>query len=254
MKNNDLQIWFENTNKRIIIDSEKKDRILKMLSDEVSKKEITPVNNWFQTVRSQLYYMDKHLWLIDFIMNLAIAAVFLVLKRYDISAKDITVFAMAASSVSGWISILILSNIFTGGMAELFDTCYFNVRQLAAIEITILGSLNLITFMFITIYVSGQWKIWFLQVGVYIGVPFLFTVSICMAILLTETGRRKTYFLVIGMLSVIIILGLSSVPGLYFASAFTIWCIAFVIGCIFLCMQIRRLFIEINKGDILCID
>ena len=119
---------------------------------------------------------------------------------------------------------------------------------------TILGSLNLITFMFITIYVSGQWKIWFLQVGVYIGVPFLFTVSICMAILLTETGRRKTYFLVIGMLSVIIILGLSSVPGLYFASAFTIWCIAFVIGCIFLCMQIRQLFIEINKGDILCTD
>ena len=161
---------------------------------------------------------------------------------------------MVTSSVLGVISILILSNIFTSGMAELFDTCYFNVKQLAGIEMTILGSVNLITFMFITIYVSNQWKIWILQIGVYIGVPFLFTVSICMAVLLTEIGRRKTYFLVIGMLSVTIILALSSVPRLYFASAFIIWCIAFSIGCIFLCIQIKQLFIAINKGEILCIE
>ena len=166
----------------------------------------------------------------------------------------ITVISMVTSSVLGMISILILSNIFTSGMAELFDTCYFNVKQLAGIERTILGSLNLITFMFISIYVSDQWKIRILQIGVYIGVPFLFTVSICMAVLLTEIGRRrKTYFLVIGMLSVIIILALSSVPRLYIASAFIIWCIAFAIGCIFLCIQIRQLFISIIKGEILCI-
>ena len=254
MKNNDvLKIWFANTDKRIIIDNQKKTKILETLSAEVSKKKITYVNNWSQTVRSQLYYMDKSTWLIEFIVNLTLALVVLILKNYDVSAKDITVFSMVTSSVLGMISILILSNIFTSGMAELFDTCYFNVKQLAGIEMTILGSLNLITFMFITIYVSGQWKIWFLQVGVYIGVPFLFTVSICMAVLLTETWRRKTHFLVIGMLSVIIILALSSVPSLYFASAFIIWCIAFAIGCIFLCIQIRQLFIAINKGEILCI-
>ena len=255
MKNNDdLKVWFENTDERIIIDNEKKTKILETLSGEVNKKKITYVNNWSQIVRSQLYYMDKSSWLIELIVNLALVLVVFILKNYDVSAMDITVFSMVTSSVLGMISILLLSNIFTSGMAELFDTCYFNVKQLAGIEMTILGSLNLITFMFITIYVSNQWKIWILQIGVYIGVPFLFTVSICMAVLLTEIGRRrKTYFLVIGMLSVIIILALSSVPRLYFASAFIIWCIAFAIGCIFLCIQIRQLFIAINKGEILCI-
>lgn len=255
MKNNDdLKVWFENTDERIIIDNEKKTKILETLSGEVSKKRISYVNNWPQIVRSQLYYMDKSSWLIELIVNLALVLVVFILKNYDVSAMDITVFSMVTSSVLGMISILILSNIFTSGMAELFDTCYFNVKQLAGIEMTILGSLNLITFMFISIYVSDQWKIRILQIGVYIGVPFLFTVSICMAVLLTEIGRRrKTFFLVIGMLSVIIILALSSVPRLYFASAFIIWCIAFAIGCIFLCIQIRQLFIAINKGEILCI-
>ena len=256
MRNNDdLKVWFENTDERIIIDNEKKTKILETLSGEVNKKKITYANNWSQIVRSQLYYMDKSLWLIDFIVNLALVLVVLFLKNYNVSSKNITVFSMVTSSVLGMISILILSNIFTSGMAELFDTCYFNVKQLAGIEMTILGSLNLITFMFISIYVSDQWKIRILQIGVYIGVPFLFTVSICMAVLLTEIGRRrKTYFLVIGMLSVIIILALSSVPRLYFASAFIIWCIAFSIGCIFLCIQIKQLFIAINKGEILCIE
>ena len=255
MKNNDdLKVWFENTDERIIIDNEKKTKILETLSGEVSKKKISHVNNWPQIVRSQLYYMDKSSWLIELFVNLALVLVVFILKNYDVSAMDITVFSMVTSSVLGMISILILSNIFTSGMAELFDTCYFNVKQLAGIEMTILGSLNLITFMFISIYVSDQWKIRILQIGVYIGVPFLFTVSICMAVLLTEIGRRrKTYFLVIGMLSVIIILALSSVPRLYIASAFIIWCIAFAIGCIFLCIQIRQLFISINKGEILCI-
>ena len=255
MKNNDdLKVWFENTDERIIIDNEKKTKILETLSGEVSKKKIRYVSNWSQIVRSQLYYMDKSSGLIELIVNLALVLIVLILKNYDVSAKDITVFSMVTSSVLGVISILILSNIFTSGMAELFDTCYFNVKQLAGIEMTILGSVNLITFMFITIYVSNQWKIWILQIGVYIGVPFLFTVSICMAVLLTEIGRRKTYFLVIGMLSVTIILALSSVPRLYFASAFIIWCIAFSIGCIFLCIQIKQLFIAINKGEILCIE
>lgn len=248
MKNNDdLKVWFENTDERIIIDNEKKTKILETLSGEVSKKKISHVNNWPQIVRSQLYYMDKSSWLIELFVNLALVLVVFILKNYDVSAMDITVFSMVTSSVLGMISILILSNIFTSGMAEF-------VKQLAGIEMTILGSLNLITFMFISIYVSDQWKIRILQIGVYIGVPFLFTVSICMAVLLTEIGRRrKTYFLVIGMLSVIIILALSSVPRLYIASAFIIWCIAFAIGCIFLCIQIRQLFIAINKGEILCI-
>ena len=215
MKNNDdLKVWFENTDERIIIDNEKKTKILETLSGEVSKKKISHVNNWPQIVRSQLYYMDKSSWLIELIVNLALVLVVFILKNYDVSAMDITVFSMVTSSVLGMISILILSNIFTSGMAELFDTCYFNVKQLAGIEMTLLGSLNLITFMFITIYVSNQWKI---------------------------------------LLSVIIILALSSVPRLYIASAFIIWCIAFAIGCIFLCIQIRQLFIAINKGEILCI-
>ena len=109
MKNNDdLKVWFENTGKRIIIDNEKKTKILETLSGEVSKKKIRYVSNWSQIVRSQLYYMDKSLWLIELIVNLALVLIVLILKNYDVSAKDITVFSMVTSSVLGVISILIL--------------------------------------------------------------------------------------------------------------------------------------------------
>ena len=58
MKNNDdLKVWFENTGKRIIIDNEKKTKILETLSGEVSKKKIRYLSNCSQIVRIQLYYM-----------------------------------------------------------------------------------------------------------------------------------------------------------------------------------------------------
>ena len=42
MRNNDdLKVWFENTDERIIIDNEKKTKILETLSGEVNKKKIT---------------------------------------------------------------------------------------------------------------------------------------------------------------------------------------------------------------------
>lgn len=162
---------------------------------------------------------------------------------------------MLVSSILGVVSILILSNIFTKGIVELSATCYFNVTQLASMQIVILGVINLVTLTFAMFYVGIQWKISFFRIGIYVAVPFLFTVSVCMGGLLTETFRNRSYHVVVtGILSVIVILILTSIPKLYCASAIMFWCIGFAVGVIMLFIQVRQLFVAINKGEILCID
>ena len=42
-------------------------------------------------------------------------------------------------------------------------------------------------------FVSVQWKMRLIQIGLYMLVPFFFTQCVCLGILLTETGRRNIW-------------------------------------------------------------
>ena len=152
-------------------------------------------------------------------------------------------------------SIWILSELFTGGITELADTCYFNVRQLAALEMLVLGTVNLMVLAGAACYAGIRWKMWVIRAGLYMGVPFLFTVSICLGCLMMESGRRKRYPLVAaGIASAVLTWILTILPGLYLLSAAAVWCAGFTVGLIFLFLQVGRLFFAIEKGELLCTD
>ena len=138
---------------------------------------------------------------------------------------------------------------------ELAETCYFNTKQLAGLEMTILGGINLIMLSFAVFYVGVQWKMSFFRMGVYVGVPFLFTVSVCLGCMMAETRwRRSAMTAGAGLLSAVLVLAAATVPEVYLPSAAAVWCMALAAGMAVLAVQIRRLFNEIGRGEILCTE
>lgn len=87
------------------------------------------------------------------------------------------------------------------------------------------------------------------------GVPFLFTVSVCLGCMMAETRRRRSAMTAgAGLLSAVLVLAAAAVPEVYLPSAAAVWCMALAAGMAVLAVQIRRLFNEIGRGEILCTE
>ena len=238
-KDDDLRALFERMDRQIPIDQERKAQTLTRLSEIMDQKHAPHTASWFSILKSQLHYMEKKVWLLGLLANLGFAGLMPVLHFLGADAGDMTACSMLASSILGACSIWILSELFTGGITELADTCYFNVRQLAALEMLVLGTVNLMV----------------IRAGLYMGVPFLFTVSICLGCLMTERGRRKRYPLAAAGIASVVLTGiLTLLPGLYLLSAAAVWCAGFAAGLTVLLLQVGRLFLAIEKGELLCTD
>ena len=254
-KDDDLRTLFERMDRQIPIDQERKARTLTRLSEIMEQKHAPHTASWFSILKSQLRYMERKVWLLGLLANLGFAGLMPVLHFLGADTGDMTACSMLASSMLGVCSIWILSGLFTGGMTELADTCYFHVKQLAALEMLVLGTVNLITLAGAACYAGIHWRIWVVRAGLYMGVPFLFTVSICLGCLMMEAGRRKRYPLVAaGIASAVLTWILTSLPGLYLLSAAVVWCAGFAAGLILLLLQVGRLFFAIERGELLCTD
>ena len=244
-ENNDLNRLFREADRFMEVDKEKRERTLERLHSAYEEiNERTHVTaGYAETVLRQLRYMDKGIWIADAAVNILFILILLMMT------------VMLLASAAGGVSIWILSGLFSNGAGELTETCYFNAKQLAGLEMAILGGINLILLAFAVFYVGIQWKMSLFRIGVYVGVPFLFTVSVCMGCMMAETRRRRSVLTAgAGVLSAVLVLAAAAVPQVYLPSAAAVWCMALAAGAGVLTAQIRRLFHEIGRGEILCTE
>ena len=250
----DLKALFARMDRQITINPKQKEETLAKLAEMMDQKRAPRTVSWFSILKSQLCYMEKKVWLLGLLANLGFAGLMPALHFLGADAGDMTACSMLASSILGAFSIWILSELFSGGITKLADTCYFNVRQLAALEMLVLGTVNLTVLAGAACYAGICWRMWIIQAGLYMGVPFLFTVSICLGCLMMERGRRKRYPLAAaGIASVVLTWFLTLLPGLYLLSA-AVWCVGLAAGLTVLILQVGRLFWAIEKGELLCTD
>ena len=226
-ENSDLNKLFCEADRFVKIDKERRERTLERLYsvyEEMNGERTSVTAGYAEIVFSQLRYMEKGT-------------------------------AMLLASASGGVSIWILSGFFSNGVGELAGTCYFNTKQLAGLEMTLLGGINLIMIAFAVLYVGIQWKLNLFRIGVYMGVPFLFTVSVCLGCMMAENCRRRSALTAgAAVFSAALVLAAAAVPQIYLPSAAAVWCMVLAAGAAVLSVQIRRLFNEIGRGEILCTE
>lgn len=246
---------FDNVDRNLQIDEKRKNASLRILQNKVKEKKISLINNKTQILWNQIKYMDKSILMYHLLLFIIILPIMTLMRRSAVDKEGIIITCVILSGVLGIISIFEISHIFFSGIAEISESCYFNVKQIVAFYMSISGIINLTLLSIGILFVSVGWKIELLRVGLYILVPFVFTECCCLGVLLTKVGRKSSYMLVItGIFVIVSELILTSSLKLYETAALIIWGMAFAAGLFILGIQIKILFTGIKKGEIICMN
>ena len=249
----DLLHALENTDSLFPIDEHAKENTLSVLRQAISEKEVHLLTDRRRIWQNQIRYADRSM------MGFHIADCFLVLflmammGLHDVNRSYMITISTLLAGVLGSFSILQVGRACFSKIAELSETCFFNVSQLAAYNMILSGVINLAALAAGILFAGSRWKIKLLQIGLYMLVPFVLTQCVSLGILLTEAGRRSSWLqAIIGIFLSVFFSVLAAMPILYEESMLFIWGIALMIGTVLLGIQIKALFTAINKGEILC--
>lgn len=254
MENREIRELFLLSDRQTPISKEKKQQVYERAAKELEKRRI-PVERQNNLLFSQFQYMNKSFFLIYGVLVVIGTILIFLLQQTGAGQNEMIITCMIGAAVLGIFTVLLIDKLFFGRMAELEASCYFNTKQLVAIYMVIAESFNLVILLFAILYVGGHWKIGILQIGLYVLTSLLLSSIVALEILSTETGRKNPYFLFISCVFLSIGYGmLSSVPEIFYITLLGVWAIACVILGILFAAQLRRLFVQMEKGEVLCMN
>lgn len=244
------KLFAENDTNVIIKASSKQETIQYIRTRNIDIKNAAGTRR--QIVIGQLRYMDKSiLW--GHLAACIGMVVFVWTNWYDIQSWE--KYSMIFSGVLGALSVLEVGSTFFSRMTELEASCYFNVRQLTAFQMTYSGVLSLAALLLSTIFANIRLEKNILTTGIYILVPFVSTECVCLAVMLTEIGRRNILVLIAaGIFSAFLWYILASIPRLYETSAMVCWFATLLAGIGIFIIQMKWFFKILDKGEMLCAD
>lgn len=255
MDNTKIKDSFRQEDRTVIIDEKRKADTMELLKKSIAEKQIQVINSKMQILLNQFRYMEKKAMFVHALFCIVLLSAIIIMKRYGADKHDIILCSVILSGVLGIVSVVGISRIFFSGIAEISESCYFNVKQIVALHMSISGIINLTGLFVGIIFVGIQWKIELLRLGLYILTPFVAAQCCCLWVLLMKAGRKKFYMMIMfGIFTVILYAILGSIPNLYAMTAYTLWTAAFIIGVLLLTIEIKLLFKGIKKGEILCMN
>lgn len=246
-KYEEIRELFDKNDKRIIIDESFRQETIRCIKIKLEEQSVLTIENKRQLLKYQIHYMDKTILIAHLMICLGIL--------FFGSCQQWEQLSMIVSGALGALSLLEVGNLFFSRVAELGESCYFNVRQLIAFQMAYSGVISLVTLLLTTFSASLKYQLDIMKTGLYILVPFVFTEGICMAVMSMGIGRRNLLPLIAaGIFSALFWSVLATIPSLYEASALVFWGVALIAGIGILAIQVRRFFIALDKGEIICAD
>lgn len=254
-KDHDIKEKFRITDRLMQIDENRKRESISLLQNKINEKQINMAHHGRKILLQQVRYMDKLIMITQIVLYVIVVIIAIMMRQKGVLEEEIILFSILISGLFGIISIAQISRIFSSGIAELSESCYFNVKQIVAFQLLISGVMNLTMLFFVILFVGLFWKIALIQIGLYILVPFVIAQCCCLKALLLEIGRKNSYLLIIvGIFITILYIVIASIPRVYQLTALSIWGVSFVVGILLLGMQVRALFEGIERGDMLCMN
>ena len=133
--------------------------------------------SWWHLLMQQMRYISVWLW----IAQLLVLGVSLVIIRQWNSVADITVVLSSISLLFvllGVIAFPELCKAYTYQMWELEQSCKYNLQQITALKLTIIGGIDLLIILVVSFFTSQQTALALWQVALYLMVPFNMSCSL----------------------------------------------------------------------------
>lgn len=254
MGNKEIKALFLQADEQIPVNEIRKQETYEALTAEMDKQDI-PVMSRKRILLSQLWYMDK-IFFAFYGVLICLGVIFvLILQHMGAGKNEIIIACMIGAGILSVVSVLLIEKLFFRGMAELGASCYFNTKQCVAAYLLLAGVINLAILFLITAYVGCYWKVGLLQTGLYVLTPYFVSSMTALGIMSAETRGRTPYLP--GICAAFLSIGyavLSSVPGAFLTTSLWVWGIVCVTAGILFLMQLKKLFRQIEKGEVLCMN
>lgn len=146
---------------------------------------------WYRRIVNQFKYISPLLW---FSQLLAIGICMLLISQIS-SDTDMTAILSAISFIVALLGVVGFPEVcksFSYQMWELEQSCKYNLRQIVAIKLSIIGTIDLIIILAITLFTSLQTELPMWEMALYLFVPF--NLACIVSFLLQALREIKTWY------------------------------------------------------------
>ena len=143
---------------------------------------------WYRRIVNQFKYISPLLW---FSQLLAIGLCMLLIGQIS-SDTDMTAVLSAISFIVALLGVVGFPEVcksFSYQMWELEQSCKYNLRQIAAIKLSIIGTIDLLIILAITLLTSLQTELPMWEMALYLFVPF--NLACIVSFFVTSLARNK---------------------------------------------------------------
>jgi hypothetical protein len=145
---------------------------------------------WYKRIGNQFKYISPLLWLAQL---LAVGLCIFLINQIN-SSTDITAVLSAISCIVALLGVVGFPEVcksFSYQMWELEQSCKYNLRQIVAIKLSIIGTIDLLIVLMITLLTSIQTNLPVWEMALYLFVPF--NLACIVSFFVTSLARNKNW-------------------------------------------------------------
>jgi len=198
--------------------------------EEFLKEFMYPKMTPLEAVITQISYIHKYIWILSVFLVFGIV----ILTKFFLWKSTTYDLLYSLSAVMPILAVLVITETFRSsvyGMAELEMTTKYNLPQIILIRMGAIGMTDLCLIVSTIPFVIQQGTIGFMQVAIYLMVPYLCTCVLMLQIEKRERGKEATWY---GILCGFFLFGLNILTKgiqeiIYNNHTFYIWLIVFIV-------------------------
>ena len=232
---------------------ERKSRSMNAFRQAVGEKRLLYRPSPLNLLGIQLQYISPGSWALQ---GGFLLAVVLLLWHTSLIRGELADYLWWGSVAAAWMGMLAcvdLGRHLSRGMAELEQSCYFNLPQMWTIKMILICGADILILGFCCggIAYNTDTPVW--QVSVYLLVPFVLSNLCCLVFLTLFRGKKEHG----SQLALAIVIAMAaSGPSLtvwsYTWNFLWMWVLTLAVGSVLLAGLLRQCYKKVSRGEILC--
>lgn len=233
----------------IPVNQEKKEASLKTVSAEIAALNLKRQISMPELLLDQIHYISLEYWIIQSFFLIAAVVLFICFASQIKDSENILPPVCALSSGLGLAAVLELAKSRSCRMAELEQSCCFNLGQIWAVKLVFSAGINLCILTLLLFGTREQTEYSLFALCLYLLVPFIFS-HVCYFFLLSTRKLSSQKMILSGTLFLVFLFSLfpAAFPKAYRSIYLPIWAMALAAGSVILAIELHRLFYSLTTG------
>lgn len=243
------------------IDEERRKEALAVIGRAAASHRTIYYPSWGEMLIGQLRYISKAAWIGQGGFLAAAILLYALFRNHEDQIRLCLIYGSMVAAGVGMVAVMELSKSAACHMAEIEQSCYFNLGQIWSIRLILLGGGDLCVLAVLIFGLWGRGSYGPLALGLYLLVPFVIS-NLCYLFFLTvgrTFGRRRLsegagggsnswLSMVMALFMCLLAAAPSAFPKAYDRASLWIWALVFLIGTVLLAAEIKVLLARASDG------